>query len=279
MHAQQHLLKLPCPKWRPARSLLEVSLASDSSQQLILKAWSTSLYATGISQLAGSGLELSAITHVLSKAITTKHSPQLVNKWPIASDFSVQAHFCRVDEIALPCWAQWWHEMLRFAAGNYQSSAMQVFRKPYAGCSLYTFYTVPMQMCFPCVKHNENICLDDHPRHHVDGHRIVNTKWVLLLTAEWHHKLYITKETLYWWAVFSREMRFERNYLHDGLAAGIAGKGAHSVIIKDNIVERASGAGIGIGFDPYWWASWAICPSLVRCLKWPDEHNWRCTLV
>ena len=34
--------------------------------------------------------------------------------------------------------------------------------------------------------------------------------------------------------------------------AGICGKGAEKVIIRDNIVERAAGFGIACAFDPFW---------------------------
>lgn len=37
-------------------------------------------------------------------------------------------------------------------------------------------------------------------------------------------------------------------------STGINGKGAYSVIIKDNIVERAAGFGIAVSLDPFWWA-------------------------
>ncbi|KAK9845119.1 hypothetical protein WJX74_010776 [Apatococcus lobatus] len=53
-------------------------------------------------------------------------------------------------------------------------------------------------------------------------------------------------------------MRFVNSWFHDGLADGIALKGAREVVVENCLVERCDLLGISVGFDPYWWEG---CPS------------------
>ena len=41
---------------------------------------------------------------------------------------------------------------------------------------------------------------------------------------------------------------------------GAQPKGAHAILIENCIIERVNLAGIGVGFDPFWYASLSACP-------------------
>ena len=45
-----------------------------------------------------------------------------------------------------------------------------------------------------------------------------------------------------------------RYALNDVAAGGIQPKGADNIVIHDCIVERTNLLGIGVGFDPFWYA-------------------------